>query len=154
MRDFNKGKPSDETDADESINCAAFLIYFFRVGFVEKEKRMRDYWTKKKKYEEDRQRKKQEKREMLEQKILFKPVMEFTPADRESVLAKLRFAAKQYDKTMPGAMSMKAFEEKTMLPHIFREQLKMVFNMPVNAAELGVLMSIFDSKCRLLIPSG
>jgi len=142
IRDFNNG--DKETENDENINCAAFLINFFRVGFNEKEKRVREYWAKKKKHEDDRQQKKIEKREALEHKNLFKPVMEFTAADKESALTKLRFAAKQYDKSMPGAMSMKAFEEKTMPPHVFREQLKMVFNMQVNAAELGALMSVFD----------
>jgi hypothetical protein len=147
IRDFNNS--DKETENDENINCAAFLINFFRVGFNEKEKRVREYWAKKKKHDDDRQRKKQEKREELEQKNYFKPVMEFTAADKESALTKMRFAAKQYDKSMPGALSMKAFEEKTMPPHVFREQLKMVFNMQANAAELGALMSIFDCTCKL-----
>lgn len=144
IRDFNKDDP--EASKDDVINCGAFLVSFFRIGFVEKEKRVREYWAKKKKTEEDRAQRRREAREALEQRNQLKPNFDFTPSDRESALAKLRFAAKQYDKSMPGAMSMKAFEEKTMPANVFKEQLKMVFNMQVNTSELGALMSIFDCK--------
>ena len=146
LHDFNK----DDLEApkDGSINCGAFLIAFFRVGFLEKEKRVREYWAKKRKADEDRERKRREHREALEQKNQLHPNFDFTPADKESALAKLLFAAKQYDKSMPGAMSMKAFEEKTMPANVFKEQLRMVFNMQVNTSELGALMSIFDSEAQ------
>ena len=70
-----------------------------------------------------------EEREALEQKSQLRPNFDFTPADKESALAKLLFAANQYDKSMPGAMSMTAFEEKTVPANVFKEQLRMVFNI-------------------------
>ena len=151
LHDFNK----DDTEAakDGSINCGAFLITFFRVGFLEKEKRVREYWEKKRKADEDRERRRREHREALEQKNQLHPNFDFSPSDRESALAKLLFAAKQYDKSMPGAMSMKAFEEKTMPANVFKEQLRMVFNMQVNTSELGALMSIFDGKIQIHLSS-
>jgi hypothetical protein len=144
--DFNKeaNEGVAVVDRDESVNCAAFLVTFFRMGFVEKEIRVRAFYAKKKKFEQDRDRKKLEAQQELDRKNNLKTSTEFTLEDKERAVAKLRVAAKLYDKSMPGAMTMKAFEVKVMPPHVFREQLKMIFNLQVSATEMGALMSIFD----------
>ena len=76
----------------------------------------------------------------------------FTEAEKESALKKLRDAATHYDKSMPGAMSMRNFEMEYMEPHVFREQLKRVFNLHVSGPELGAIISIFDEAGTGLIP--
>jgi hypothetical protein len=42
--------------------------------------------------------------------------------------------------------NFQAFEEKSMPPHIFREQLKRVFNIITTMGELAALMGIFDAN--------
>ena len=47
---------------------------------------------------------------------------------------------------------MDAFDVKHMPPHVFKEQLKRVFNLKVTPGELGALMDLFDTKKTGLIP--
>ena len=85
-----------------------------------------------------------EEKKELEMKNALKVNSAFTEEDKINAIKKLRGAAKLYDKTTPGAMSMKSFEVKSMPPHVFKEQLRRVFNLQVTPPELGALMSIFD----------
>ncbi len=126
------------------LNCASFLVSFFRMGFNEKSRRIKAFWEEKKRIEKERERKKIEDEKELAAKNALKVNFTFTEEDKERAIVKLRTAAKLYDKTTPGAMSMKAFEVKEMPPHIFKEQLKRVFNLNVNPPEMGALMSVFD----------
>lgn len=138
---FNRDK---EDPSDQCINCASFLVTFFRMGFNEKSRRLHEEWAEKKRIAEEKERKKQLEAEELAKKNALKVNFTFTDEDKERAIVKLRTAAKLYDKTTPGAMSMKAFEVKEMPPHIFKEQLKRIFNLNVTPAEMGALMSVFD----------
>lgn len=59
---------------------------------------------------------------------------EFTPDEEVSALRKLTAAACRYDRNAPGAMGLEAFEGKDMAPHVFKEQLKMTFNLKVHSS--------------------
>lgn len=141
IRNFNK-----ENDHGDNVNCAAFLLSFFRIGFQERTKRLRAMWAVKKRVKDEREKKMEEEQRVLEQKNALKVSFEFEEEDKVRAIAKLRNAAKLYDKTTPGAMSMKAFEVKEMQPYVFKEQLKRLFNLQVTPAEMGALMSVFDGK--------
>jgi hypothetical protein len=62
-----------------------------------------------------------------------------------------------YDRSNPGAMGLKGFENESMPPHMFREQIKRVFNLSVTKGELGALVSYFDKaesgvvNCKVFI---
>lgn len=141
IRYFNKDK---DDPTDETINCAAFLVVFFRMGFQEKTRRLHEVWAEKKIVQEEKEKKRIEAEAELERKNAMKVSFNFTEEDKERAIVKLRTAARLYDKTTPGAMSMKSFEVKEMPPHIFKEQLKRIFNLNVTPAEMGALMSVFD----------
>lgn len=141
IRDFNK----NNKDGD-NMKCSAFIVHFFRWGFHEKSRRLHALWAEKKAFAEEKERKRAEEQAMLERKNALKMSMDFTPEDKERAVLKLRTAARLYDKTTPGAMSMKSFDVKEMPPHIFKEQLKRIFNLNVNPQEMGALMSVFDSE--------
>lgn len=128
------------------LNCASFLVSFFRMGFNEKSRRLKAFWEEKKRIERERERKRLEEEKELASKNALKVNFTFTEEDKEKAIIKLRAAAKLYDKTTPGAMSMKAFEVKEMPPHIFKEQLRRVFNLNVTPPEMGALMAVFDGK--------
>jgi len=41
-------------------------------------------------------------------------------------------------------MGLDAFEGESMLPHVFKEQLKRVFRIRLSPPELGAVMDVFD----------
>jgi hypothetical protein len=137
---FNRDKDPN----DICVNCAAFLVTFFRWGFKEKTIRLHEVWEKEKRINEEKEKKRREEQEELDKKNASKVNFTFTPEDKERAIKKLKIAAKLYDKTTPGAMSMKAFEVKEMPPHVFKEQLRRIFNLQVTPAEMGALMAVFD----------
>jgi hypothetical protein len=144
---FNRDK---EDPKDKHINCAAFLVTFFRWGFHEKSRRLHEVWDKEKKISEEKMKRKREEQEELAKKNASKVNFTFTPEDKDRAIVKLRTAAKLYDKTTPGAMSMKSFEVKEMAPYIFKEQLRRIFNLQVTPAEMGALMAVFDGKRKFI----
>jgi hypothetical protein len=75
-----------------------------------------------------------------------KPYGDFTEKDFHSAFAKLTEGAVKYDRSLPNAMSLTAFESISMPPHIFREQLKLTFNIKINVLELWALMSYYDKE--------
>ena len=113
------------------------MVSFFRIGFEEKTRRYRDFKDEAKRLKQERELKVKEEKALLDKKNSLKVSYLFSKADKDSVLKKLREAAKLYD---AGASSMKAFETAFMEPHVFKEQLKRVFNLKVTAPELGALM--------------
>lgn len=139
IRNFNK-----DNDLGDKINCAAFLVQFFRWGFSERSRRLHEIWAEKKRVEEEKEKKRLKEQQELERKNALKTSLDFTDEDKERAIVKLREAAKLYDKTTPGAMSMKAFEVKEMAPHVFKEQLRRIFNLQVTPPEMGALMAVFD----------
>jgi hypothetical protein len=72
------------------------------------------------------------------------PIRDFTEKDFQNAFFKLTMGAIKYDRALPNAMNLTAFECISMPPHIFREQLKLTFNVKVNVNELWALLSYFD----------
>ena len=109
-----------DKDGDGNINCAEFLIQFFRTGFEERSRRAA-LWRK---YDEERMRRRKEelakKEAAADQKNALKVKYAFTDDDFRSGIAKLTDAAIQYDKKSPGAVGLQAFECESMLPHVFK----------------------------------
>ena len=151
IKNFNKDKDNHKDSKDsESINCAAFLVFFFRAGFQERSNRLHSMWKEKKRVEEARKTKELEEKKEQEMKNSLKVNFQFTEQDKERAIVKLRTAARLYDKTTPGAMSMKAFEVKEMAPYVFKEQLKRIFNLQVTPPEMGALMAVFDGALQYI----
>lgn len=132
-----------DKDADGNVTCAEFLITFFRLGFEEKSRRLKELRLEQQRFKEDRDRQQKEEQDLLEKKNSLKVNFVFSKTDKESALKKLREAAKLYES---GVSAMKAFSTISMEPHVFKEQLKRAFNLKVTAPELGALMKgILDS---------
>ena len=54
-------------------------------------------------------------------------------------------AAWKFDKNMPGAPSLVAFDRLVMEPHDFKEQLHRAFNIQITPPELGALLTYFNA---------
>ena len=135
-------------DGDEngSISCPEFLITFFRMGFAEKSARIKAEREVKAAHQAAVLEKQKEDKKALKSRNAQKLNMEYREVDKKSAMAKLRETAKKYDRTMPGAPSMSAFDCAVMEPVGFKEQLRRLFNLQVTAAELGALVDYFDAN--------
>jgi len=71
---------------------------------------------------------------------------EFSSDDRELAMNKLKEAAYKYDRLMPGAIQLDAFDAKTMSPLDFKDQLFRLFKIQVNQRELAALMRLYRIK--------
>lgn len=145
IKNFNK-----DNNHGENINCASFLVSFFRAGFQERSNRLHNLWKEKKRVEDARREKEEQEKKEQEMKNALKVNFTFTEEDKARAIQKLRAAARLYDKTTPGANSMKAFEVKEMPPHVFKEQLKRIFNLQVTPPEMGALMAVFDGERKII----
>jgi Ca2+-binding EF-hand superfamily protein len=126
------------------INCAEFLVTFYRIGFEERSKHLRKEREKRRHIEEEKKQKLLEQQEEFEAKNKLKVSYQYTEEEKERAFRKLRNAARLYDKTTPGAPSMRGFDGAFLEPHVFKEQLRRVFNLKLTPAELGALMHAFD----------
>ena len=134
------------SSGEDSVNCASFLVHFFRLGFKERSDRLRAKFMEKKRIDAEREAKRIADKEELERKNALKVNFDFTKDDQERALKKLKEAARLYDKSTPAATSMKSFEVAFMPPHVFKEQLKRVLNLHLTPPELGALMKVYDGK--------
>lgn len=129
------------------IVCSDFLKKFFKMGFDERQRRKAQWRELQKHLIAQRLEEEKRKLETLEKKTSLVSASanhDFTEADFHSAMAKLTHAAFKYDRALPGAASLNAFEAISMPPHIFKEQLKMIFNVKVTLPELWALVSFYD----------
>lgn len=133
-----------DTEESGSVTCSEFLIKFIKVGMEERMRRKAEW----RKHEADvaakRRQEQMEKQLAADMKGNLKVDYDFNEAEYNSAYNKLKDAAIKYEKGAPGASGLNAFDGESMAPHIFREQLKLVFNMKISPPELGALMLIFD----------
>ena len=140
-----------DKDDNYKVYCAEFLVNFLRKGLEERTKKMKENWALKEKI--DNEKKALEIARLEEQEGKNKQsVTKFTEADKIKALKKMKQAAYEYDKAMPGAMSMSNFDAAYMEPFVFKEQLRRVFNLTVSAPELSAIISIFDEKNTGKVP--
>lgn len=131
-------------DGEDRVNCAQFLVTFFRMGFRERSTKIKAKRDEVKRITEEKEAKKRAEQEELEKKNAAKVSFNFTKEDEKRVLKKISDAARLYDQSSPSAISMKSFEVAFMPPHIFKEQLKRVFNLDLTPEELGALIMLYD----------
>ena len=129
---------------DGFLTCQEFLVKFFRLGFLERTKRLTEDREEKKRFEEMRAKQAREKIEAKEKYNQSKVNYEFSEKDKESALIKLKHAAKMFDRQAPGAPSLSAFDLSEMPAYVFADQLKQTFHMKLSPHEMGGIMQVFD----------
>jgi len=77
-------------------------------------------------------------------------VSNFTEDDFKSALHKLTIAATKYI-PVEAVSPLTAFETAVMPPHVFKEQLKLAFNIKLSMKELSALISYFDKEGKGII---
>lgn len=91
----NKGRGDTE-----DINCEQFLVFFLRLGFQERTKRLRHHWDDQRIIKEAYDKKKADELGVFARNNSVKKFnaldLEFEPIDKENAMMKLREAAKLY----------------------------------------------------------
>ena len=134
----------NDPEAEKMMDGAEFLRGFFQLGFEEKSRRERA----RRKAEAELAKQTADKEAKRQAELAKKNDLQVSFAcgdkDLESAMAKVTEAAVKYDKNSSSSMSLDAFEGSAMPPHVFKEQLKRVFNLKLTPQELGALMKYFD----------
>jgi hypothetical protein len=71
-------------------------------------------------------------------------ITSFTEADKTNALDKVKEAAFRYDRLMPGAVQLDAFEVQYMEPFMFKDQLMRCFNVQLTSNELAALVRLLN----------
>ena len=133
------------------VECYSFLTKFLKVGMGERLRRNQLWRGIEQEREKERLRLESEKKKFDDEKLLIK-VVKFNQEEFSNALQKLTDAACKYEKGAPGAVALTAFEIAEMLPHVFKEQLKLVFGVKVSNQELSALLHYFGNdemlNCR------
>lgn len=135
-----------DKDGDRTIDCPEFLIEFFRLGFLARETERRGWADKEKRNQERARVEEERKAEELAKRNADKVTFDFTEAERKSAVDKITLAATLYDRKHPAAVQLDAFDGAEMEPHVFKEQLKRVFNIKLTPGELGAMICHFDEN--------
>ena len=97
--------------------CVAdFLHFFLKIGIEERGRHYADQLSRSKKLEEEKKKTAELKLKEAEAKIQLQVDPNFTDDDVNSAMEKVRVAAVKYDRNVPGAMSLTAFEGSVMSP--------------------------------------
>lgn len=135
-----------DKEGEGVINCAEFLVQFFRTGVEERARRSQLWRRYDEKMIEKRRQAQLQKEQELEAKTNAKVQTDFTEEDFQSGISKLTEAAIKHDRNSTSAVGLGSFECESMPPLVFKEQLKRVFNIVLTPRELGALMAYFDKE--------
>lgn len=131
-----------ETD----ISCGEFIKFFVRLG-VERRDALRVKQIERQAYldkiaEDERKSKLENTRTQAQGLISF----DFSEKDEATTHQKLLRASTLYDKGAPGAKSLEGFECESLTVPDFRDLMKRIFNLSLNAFELGVIFTKWEKK--------
>ena len=128
---------------DDNVPCASFVVFFVRLGFDERTRKNQERWDLERRRREHEEKKREAEAEKQEKKHALKVKANFAPSDLSAAIDKLRDAARVYNIQVDQKRSLRAFTCATMPPHIFKDQLKINFNVVPTAGELGALVEKF-----------
>jgi hypothetical protein len=133
----------DKTGDRSEINCSKFMMDFAQMSFNENEK-LRD--RQRQQAMTETKRKAEEEKKLMElQKIRDNRAADFhfTEEDKESALAKLKFAAPRYDKSSsPAANAIyNQLQTTSMKLQLLRELLKKGMSIDFTAREFGAAIA-------------
>lgn len=138
-------KKFDEDNINK-ISCHLFLLYFLKIGKIERGKHNTAQLIKQRKEIADA--KAEQERLLLEQwkkmELNAEQLQNYSEQDEITAFQKLSVAARFYDQNATiGGGALKSFETSTMTPAIFREMCNRCLNVKLTIQELAALVSVF-----------
>lgn len=128
---------------DGTINCRDFLVYFFQVGYAERNRDRMDQMATQRAQNAQAEAIRIKKLQDADQKVIHKVVEEYDADDKESALCKLEAAAALYNKNHPSSVGLEGFDGSYVGPGVFKEMLKRTFNIVLRPEELAAMMDEF-----------
>jgi hypothetical protein len=141
------------SDGAGNVECAKFMVAFIKMGSEERDKVKKLQLEKQRRMNFLRKTEHERKMKEAEDKVALKVSYTYSNEEKEAAFEKLTIAAKKYDRSHPGSMSLDGFEEKQLKPHVFREMLKRTFGIFLTSGELGACMHYYDIKGTGTVPS-
>lgn len=159
-RTFNVVLPPKELSAivreyeneDGYVESKSFLNFFLKLGVEARDKKKLIQLEKQRKENNYRKLKAERILKEQEDKMVLNIDYNYDWEDKESAMSKLAIAAKKYDKSAPGCLSLDGFEAKALTAAYFREMLRRTFNLNLTPTELGALMHHYDPKATGSVP--
>lgn len=139
-------KKFEHPDHPQHVDCNMFVINFIQIGINERRKQLAAQWTRQREIEAQRKNEQARKKKIQDQRLNLQVNDDFSDKERRSALTKMREAAFKYDKTMPGAVDVTAFDALYLTPLAFKEVLKRTFNLNLTPKELGALVAQYDKN--------
>ncbi|CAM9818453.1 unnamed protein product, partial [Phaeothamnion confervicola] len=133
-----------DLDGDGTVACNEFLLIFKLIGFEERHRIFRERRERVKRRAVQAARLAEIEKAEADRKNDLQIDASFSEADDNEAMSKITKAAIRYDKHHPASVGLDAFEGAEMPPHVFREQLKRVFNVRMTPKEMGAVMKHFD----------
>lgn len=95
-------------------------MIFYRLRYEQRSKVFTDRIVRQKRAKESQKYKQEKQLEEQEVKVHITLVDDFTSEDLDSAMKKVVNAAVKYDRLMPGAVQLDAFDCEFMSPHVFK----------------------------------
>lgn len=102
------------------VDGCEFILLFYRLRYEHRNQVLRERVAKEKQAQEASARQKMKIIEERESKVLLAINDSYTQEDLAAVMSKLTEASVKYDRLMPGAVQLDAFDCEYMRPHEFR----------------------------------
>lgn len=136
------------------LNGYDFMIAFTRLNAIRKARESLAVREKQELFEIHQKEEEERKQLELVKKMDMAADYSFSEETRKRALRKLHEAAFKFDPTMPACGSTEAFNVNYMRPAVFKEMLKLTFNLKVDRAELGAILKEFNPNLEdSLIPA-
>lgn len=129
---------------NEDVNGCEFILLFYRLRYEHRSKLFSDIVNKRKQTENILKYQEEHKLVELDHKNDLKLVSTYTKDDYKSAMKKMIIGAVKYDRLMPGAVQLDAFDCEYLKPVVFKEQLKMTFNISLTIPELSSFIKDFN----------
>lgn len=105
---------------DGEVDGCEFILIFYRLRYEQRSKVFTDRIVRQKRAKESQKYKQEKQLEEQEVKVHITLVDDFTSEDLDSAMKKVVNAAVKYDRLMPGAVQLDAFDCEFMSPHVFK----------------------------------
>lgn len=134
-----------DKESKDKLDCKQFLCMFFRMYRETRDQHFRDHCNLTRKQNKSETERKQRADESFEKIVIIK-ISPPKPEEEESAYEKLRNAAASYRFDSVFGNLQKSFESQAVTPTIFKELIKINFQINLTPGELGAFVKMFEAK--------
>ena len=122
-----------DQDGDREISCQEFIRSFKRVGFEQRSTFLSEQLDKQRSDNYEREQEHLRKIKHQEDKAETQVDFDYSDADKESAMNKMRIASFKFDKNHPSSLGLDGFDGSDLSPGVFKEMVRRTFNMKLTS---------------------